>query len=98
MLFPCRTSAPPAFGTGSITFGTPATQTQPNFGLNPAQPATGSFQYGATTTTTSTAAPSLFGAQPALNFNKPTGFATPTPQTALFGATPISTSGLQFGK
>lgn len=96
-MFYSRTTAPPAFGTGSITFGTPATQTQPTFGLNApqaTQPTTVSFQLGATPQAT-TATPSLYGTQPALNFNKPTGFAMPTAQT--FGAPTSSTGGLQFG-
>lgn len=128
-----RTTAPPAFGTGSISFGTPGTQAQatfgvpttqtqtafgglatqtafgtpaiqaqPTFGLNVAQtalPATGGFQLGTTPITTSTTTPSLFGTQPTLNFNKPTGFAAPTAQTGLFGTTSTATTGgLQIGK
>lgn len=136
-----RTTAPPAFGTGSISFGTPGTQAQatfgvpttqtqtafggpatqtafggpatqtafgtpaiqthPSFGLNVAQtalPATGGFQLGTTAIATSTT-PSLFGTQPTLNFNKPTGFAAPTAQTGLFGTTSTTTTGgLQIGK
>lgn len=96
-MFYFRTTAPPAFGTGSITFGTPATQTQPSFGLNApqtTQPIAVAFQLGTTQATTAT--PSLFGTQPAVNFNKPTGFAMPTAQT--FGAPTSSTGGLQFGE
>lgn len=97
-----RTTAPPAFGTGSITFGTPATQAPLTFGLNtsqPLQPATGSFSFGSTPSATNTAAPSSFGTQATLNLNKPTGFAAPTTQPGLLGATSTaSVGGFQFGK
>lgn len=91
-----------AFG-GAATqtaFGTPTSQTQPTFGLNVAQTAAapaGGFRLGAKSIATTTT-PSLFGSQPTLNFNKPTGFATPTVQTGLFATPASTTGGLQIGK
>ncbi|KAJ8922706.1 hypothetical protein NQ315_007741 [Exocentrus adspersus] len=100
-----KTTALPAFGTGSITFGTPATttlQNPPGFGFTatPAVPApvTG-FQFGAPTTSTST--PSLFGST--ASTLKPTGFGTSSQAGGLFGTTVSAAApaapapGLSFG-
>ncbi|XP_068907235.1 nuclear pore complex protein Nup58-like isoform X2 [Tenebrio molitor] len=103
-----KTTAPPTFGTGSITFGTPATQPAQQFGFG----------------NLSSSAPNLFGTQStpttsALGF-KPSGFGAPaiqpsggysfgastpsfgnpvsTAPSAGFGlATPAASSGLTFG-
>ncbi|KAJ8927144.1 hypothetical protein NQ314_020417 [Rhamnusium bicolor] len=96
--FGAKTTAAPAFGTGSIIFGTPATQNQTTFGFGaPAnvQPTTGGYQFG-----TSTSAPvsNLFGTSGNnLNF-KSGAFGAPAQTTGLFG-TPATapTGGLSFG-
>lgn len=89
-----RTTALPTFGTGSITFGTPATSipNQPSFGAAIANPPSTGFQFGAPTTSAST--PNLF----ASNF-KPSGFGTPAQAVGLFNtpASTTTTSGLTFG-
>lgn len=92
---PNPTTAPPAFGTGSITFGTPNTTTQPTpqFGLGAAatQPSTG-FQIGTPSSATNTT--NLFGTSTS---NTPTlggfGGSASIPATSL----PISTGGGLFG-
>ncbi|XP_018565206.1 probable nucleoporin Nup58 isoform X2 [Anoplophora glabripennis] len=96
--FGSKSTAVPSFGTGSITFGTPATtitQNQPGFGVATTNvQSTSGFQFGTPTTSAST--PNLFGT-PGSNF-KPSGFGTLAQNVGLFNtSTPTAPTGLTFG-
>ncbi|EFA02557.2 nuclear pore complex protein Nup58 [Tribolium castaneum] len=90
--FGAKTTAPPTFGTGSITFGTPANQPSQQFGFGNAP----------------TSTPNLFGSQPATStpstgfgFGATTpgfGAAAQNPGSTSFGfGAPAANTGLSFG-